>query len=272
MRRAEDDPPRIAIMTSPDEPALVPTTAPEPASDPVVETSAKPDGKSGTGPSALPRPGMWARVLSVGLAAGLIAWACGEAAMIPETGAGTRGGNTRTLPSVLASRNAMVSFAILGAALGLSLGSAGGMVRRSVRWASLAAVLGLVLGGLTGLAAAQLTLPIYYAHLQANDLTDSLLVHGGTWTALGGAAGLAFGWGMGGWGRMLRCLLGGAGAALLAAVIYEFLGVTLFPLAMTDRPLARTSAVRLLAPLLVAVLAASGALLGAGRDARAGAR
>jgi hypothetical protein len=259
-------------MTSPDQPALVPTTAPEPAADPVVQTAAKPEGKSGTGPSAIPRPWMWALVLSVGLAAGLIAWACGEAARIPETGAGTRGGNPRTLPSVLASRNAMVCFAILGGTLGLSLGWAGGMVRRSVPWASLAAILGLVLGGLTGLAAAQLTLPIYYEHLPANQLTDSLLVHGGTWTALGGAAGLAFGLGMGGSRRTLRCMLGGAAAALLAALIYEFIGVTIFPLAMTDRPLARSWTMRLLAPLLVGALAASGAVLGAGRDAWAGAR
>jgi hypothetical protein len=135
------------------------------------------------------------------------------------------------------------------------------LVRGSVRWASLAAVIGLVLGGAAAVGTAGLTLPIYYEHLKFNDLTYSLLVHGGTWTATGGAAGLAFGLGMGGWGRMLRCLLGGAGAALLAAVIYEFVGIVRFPLAMTDRPLAKTWEMRLLARLLVALLAAVGAVL-----------
>ena len=248
-------------MTSSDDPASVPGTAPEPASGSVDDASGPPNGNSGAAPSARPGRRAWALALSAGLAAGLIAWAGGEATLIPETGAGTRGGKARTLPSVLATRNAIVSFGILGGALGLSLGLAGGLVRRSVVWASLAAVIGLVLGGVAGVAAAQRTLPIYYEHLKGNDLTYSLIVHGGTWTAIGAAAGLAFGLGMGGWGRMLRCMLGGAGAALLASVIYEFAGVALFPLSMTDRPLAKTGEMRLLARVLVALLAAAGALL-----------
>jgi hypothetical protein len=227
----------------------------------VDDASGQPDDNSGAAPSASPGHRAWALALSAGLAAGLIAWAIGEATLIPETGAGTRGGNTRTLPSVLATRNAVVSFGILGGALGLGLGLAGGLVRRSVRWASLAAVIGLVLGGLAAVGTARFTLPIYYEHLKLNDLTYSLVVHGGTWTAVGAAAGLAFGLGLGGWGRMLRGMLGGAGAALLAAVIYEFAGIVLFPLAMTDRPLAKTWEMRLVARVLVALLASAGALL-----------
>ena len=50
----------------------------------------------GPAPSATPGQRAWALALSAGLAAGLIAWAGGEATLIPETGAGTRGGNTRS--------------------------------------------------------------------------------------------------------------------------------------------------------------------------------
>jgi hypothetical protein len=107
------------------------------------------------------------------MAAGLVTWAAGEATAISETGAGTRGGSARTLPSVLATRNAIMSFGILGGALGLSLGLAGGLVRRSARGASLAAVVGLALGVLAAVGTARWTLPIYYEHLKLNDLTYS---------------------------------------------------------------------------------------------------
>ena len=195
------------------------------------------------------------------MTAGLIAWACGEAALVPEIAVGGRGGGTRTLPDVIATRNAMVSFGILGAALGLCLGLAGGLIRRSVLWTVLAATIGLVLGGLSGAGVSWLTLPVYYKHLKSDDLTYSLLVHGGTWTAIGAVAGLAFGFGRGGWGQMRRCLLGAAAGALLATVIYEFAGMMLFPSALTDRPLSITSDTRLLARLLVAVMVAAGAIL-----------
>jgi hypothetical protein len=199
--------------------------------------------------------------LAAGLAAGVIAWACGEAALVSETGIGSRGGNHPRLPAVIAARNATVSFGILGAALGLGLGLAGGLIRRSVRSAVLAATIGLVLGGGTGVGITRLLLPLYYENLKANNLTYSLIVHGGIWAAVGAAAGLAFGVGLGGRSRMIRALLGGAAAAGLATVIYEFAGSLLFPMAMTDRPLSRTWETRLLARLLVAVLVAAGAVL-----------
>lgn len=255
-------------MTSPDDAASDWNLAPEP----VVGGAGQPGDPDRAGPAASSRLRSWVLALAAGLTAGLFAWAVGEATMIPETGAGTRGGGRRLLPSVLATRNAMVSFGILGGALGLGLGLAGGSLRRSAGRAGLAGVTGLVLGALAGVGGARLTLPGYYEHLKVNDLTNSLVVHGATWTAIGAAAGLAFGLGLGGWGRTLRCLLGGAGAALLGAVIYEFGGSVLFPLAMTDRPLSKTWETRLLARLIVALLAAAGAVLlvdwGAGEGGR----
>jgi hypothetical protein len=49
-------------------------------------------------------------------------------------------------------------------------------------------------------------------------------------------------------------------AALLAAAIYEFAGAIIFPTAETFRPMAATSAPRLLAHLSVALWVAIGAL------------
>ena len=113
---------------------------------------------------------------------------------------------------------------------------------------------GLLLGGGVGAALSWLILPIYYAHSTGGELSYSLLVHGGIWLAVGAAAGLAFGIGLGG---SVRCAPRGTGeacAALLAAVIYEFAGGILFPQALTDRPLSQTWESRLLARLLVTLI------------------
>jgi hypothetical protein len=249
-------------MMSPDDPEPVPTTAPGPAVGPEGKAADRPRGSREMASSARPGLRSWVLVLAAGLAAGLIAWAVAEAALVPEIGIGTRGSRAaRRLPADVGLRNGMVSFGALGAVMGLSLGLAGGLIRRSVRAEVLAAVTGLVLGGAVGAGAARLLVPVYYENMRSNNLIFPLIVHGGTWAALGAAAGLAFGWGLGGWRTVVRSALGAAGAALLATIIYDFAGAALFPLAMTDRPISLTWESRLLARLLVAVLAAAGALL-----------
>ena len=118
---------------------------------------------------------------------------------------------------------------------------------------------GLLLGGGVGAGLSRLILPIYYEHSAGGELTYSLMVHGGIWVAVGAAAGLAFGIGLGGWSDAIRGMSGRAGcAALLAAVIYEFAGGILFPQALTDRPISQTWETRLFARLLVTVLTAAG--------------
>ena len=158
-------------------------------------------------------------------------------------------------------RNGMISFGASAAATGLGLGLAGGLIKRSVARTALAGATGLLLGGGAGVVLSRLILPFYYEHPQGLDITHALMVHGGIWVGVGAAAGLAFGMGPGGWQGVLRGALGGAGAALLATVIYEFAGGILFPLAFTDRPISQTWESRLVARLLVAVLIAAGALL-----------
>jgi hypothetical protein len=203
----------------------------------------------------------WALALAAGLMAGVVAWAVGEATLVPEAAYENKKAHVHVVHSVAGIRNGIISFGALGAATGLALGLAGGLIGRSALRAIAAGATGLLLGGGVGAALSKLILAIYYNHSASGELTYSLMVHGGIWTAVGAAAGLAFGIGLGGWRGALSGMLGGACAALLAAVIYEFAGGILFPLALTDRPISKTWQSRLLARLLVAGLTAFGVVL-----------
>jgi hypothetical protein len=191
----------------------------------------------------------------------MIAWAIGEGTLVAEAGYVNKKEHINVPPSVAGTRNGIISFGALGATTGLALGLAGGLISRSAIRAVLAGTTGLLLGGGVGAAVCWLVLPIYYEHSTGGEITYSLLVHGGDWVAVGAAAGLAFGIGLGGSRGLLGGMVGGAGAALLAAVIYEVAGGILFPRALTDRPVSITWESRLLARLLVTVLAAAGVVL-----------
>jgi hypothetical protein len=247
---------------NPDEPT--PPTAPDPPSDLAAQATGGLPTSSSSALVAGSRIRTWVLALAAGLAAGVFAWAIGEATIIPEMDRMTARGEAKVPPSMRGTHNGLVSFGVLGAALGLGLGLAGGMIKRSYLRACLAALIGLFLGGGVAVVTSWLILPVYYKHLTADDLTYSLMVHGGVWAAVGGAAGLAFGLGLGGWGRMLRATVGGAGAALFATVVYEFAGGILSPLALTNQPVSVTWQSRLAARLLVAVLVVAGAVLSAG--------
>jgi hypothetical protein len=203
----------------------------------------------------------WTITLAAGLIAGALAWAAAETALIPEIATSSKGGHAGLSPAAIGTRNALVSFGILGGALGLLSGLAGGWIARSVSWASIAAVCGLLLGTAIGLGTAWLIVPVYYQTLRANNVGVSLMVHGATWGAIGAAAGLAFGIGLGAKARAVRVLFGGAGGALIAMVVYDLAGVILFPMAMTDRPVSTTWESRLLARVLVSLLVAAGSLV-----------
>jgi hypothetical protein len=165
-------------------------------------------------------------------------------------------------------RSASIAYGSLGLALGLALGAVGGLTRRNARAALAAGLTGVVLGGAAGAGATALLVPSYHAARKAasdddvtSDLALALRTHAGIWAAVGASAGLAFGLGLGGGGRMARAAVGALLGAGLAAVFYEFVGALAFPLAQTFRPVAESFAPRLLAHLSVAVGAAAGALL-----------
>ena len=206
---------------------------------------------------------IWMLALAAGLTAGVTAWAIGEATNVPERGRMAMKGEILPPPSVHGTHNAIYSFGALGAALGFGMGLTGGLINRSFLRAWLAALSGFCLGGGVGVITSWLIVPVFYRHVTADDLTYSLMVHGVIWTAVGGAAGLAFAMGTGGRDRLLNATVGGAVAALLATVIYEVSGGILSPFAVTSLPVSLTWESRLAARLLVAVLVVSGIVLSA---------
>jgi hypothetical protein len=197
---------------------------------------------------------VWLVTLGAGLAAAVITWAGGESLMVEETGTGARGGRTRISPVVHSTRNGMTSLGLLGGSVGLGLGLAGGLLRGSARSAGLAGLVGVVLGGAAGAGAAKVLVPLYFSNYSAVSLSVPLLVHGGLWTSISIAAGLAFGLGIEGPGRVIEAMIYAIVGALLATFTYEFAGVWLFPAAQTDRPLPVTSGSRMFAYLVVALM------------------
>ncbi len=252
-------------MSDSDNPASVPTNVPAPTSGMTGEATSGRSGSSGVAPAASSEIRAYVLVLSAGLAAALIAWAAGESMMIEETGMGSRGGRTPISPVVYSTRNGMTSLGLLGGSLGLGLGLAGGLLRGSARSAGLAGLVGVVLGGAAGAGAAKVLVPLYFSNYSGVSLTVPLLVHGGLWTSISIAAGLAFGLGIGGPGRAIEAVIYAIAGALLATFTYEFAGVWLFPAAQTDRPLPLSSASRMFAYLVVGLMIGAALAFGVSR-------
>lgn len=212
----------------------------------------------------------WVMVLVGGLLAGLASFGLGEYALellspSPDLPPGIRGDRDKA-PVEHARRRqvsqdqvATMSYGVLGALLGLTLGAVGGMARPSSGAAITAALIGLVAGAAAGTGMTFLLLSLYHA-LHANPSPDNatqelylaLATHGGIWVGIGAAAGLALGLGLGGL-RVGRAIIGGMLGAAIATAMYEFGGAVGFPLEKTLEPTATAPGPRLLAHLAVAL-------------------
>jgi hypothetical protein len=158
--------------------------------------------------------------------------------------------------------NATLAFGLLGAILGLTLGIVGGLERRSLRSGAMAGVIGLLAGGAVGAGVSRALVPISenYSQLLSDNLGYPLLIHGGIWSAIAAAAGLAFGLGTAHRGTIPRAILGAVVGALLGTAAYEIAGALAAPLAETTRALSLTPATRLLARLAVTIPTVLGAV------------
>jgi hypothetical protein len=163
--------------------------------------------------------------------------------------------------SVANIKNATLSFGLLGAVLGMSLGIAGGVVRRSTNAAVLAGAVGLVVAGAAGAQMAWALTPIAERNqtLASENLAFAFLIHGGIWATVGAAGGLALGLGLGGRGNILRATIGGLVGGALGTTAYDLIGALAFPMAGTGGALSTAWGARLLAHLCVAIPAALGA-------------
>jgi hypothetical protein len=206
-------------------------------------------------------------IAAAGLLAGLIAFGLGEliyGRFAPELVGQSVGGNQvmrPTLETKAASdaRNSATAFGILGGVIGLFLGLAGGLERRSISSAAKAGCVGLVLGVTVG-AVLPLVLVVPYLRMlnrrTADDLFLSLGLHAMLWGPLGAVGGLAFGIGRGRLGQTLRLIVGGLMGAIVGTIAYDAIGGAITPLAGTADAISTTWPTRLLARLLVAISAA----------------
>jgi hypothetical protein len=212
----------------------------------------------------------WGPALLAATLAGLLAWAGGEwiekanpVRVVSEFQ--VPGKQQFAERSAAITNKAVLSYALLGAAVGLTLGLAGGIARRSAGGTIIGAVAGLLLGGIAGGGSAALAVPFFLRNEDttvSDDLILPLLTHGAIWSALGAAAGLALGIGLRApASQTLRLTLGGLLGAVVATTIYELVGGLAFPFDQTGQPISAGIGSRLFARLVLAIAVAAGAIL-----------
>ena len=220
-------------------------------------------------PTVVARPGQgWILAVLAGVVAAVLSWGVDEKTLgrfQPKRAADA--GNPMAVqfdPGAVDRadlKNAALAYGLQGALLGLILGLAGAAAGGSARAAIPAGAAGLVLGGVMGAGAAfgAFTAFLRLGGQGNGNLLPALLAHEAAWAPLGAMAGLAFGLGLGGRGRIARALIGGFLGAAVGVMIYEVGGSLLFPLDHTGAPVAATSSARLFAHAAVGVLTALGA-------------
>jgi hypothetical protein len=213
-----------------------------------------------------------ALALAAGLLAGVAAWLVGEAileahrsVLSPKVGRDVDAEAVRKFARATLT-SASGTFTALGAILGLSLGMAGGLARRSASAGFRAALLGCVVGAIGGGSSSLLILPYFFKNQDPHspDLMLPLLTIGSICAAVGATGGLAFGVGLGGRDRWVKSLVGGLLGAGLGAVVYEVVGAIAFPSDRTDLAISFTPVTRAMLHVLAATLAAVGAALALG--------
>jgi len=93
------------------------------------------------------------------------------------------------------------------------------------------------------------------------DLILSMIMHGSIWGLTGATAGLAFAVGLGEQKLYGRTLAAGFAGAVLGAIVFDLIGVVLFPLGSTGQPISTTWPTRLMARLLVTLATAAVVIL-----------
>jgi hypothetical protein len=219
----------------------------------------------------LPTGRLVAVALVAGVLAGVLAWGIGERVygiFVPPSEVIRMAGQTVRRISfedqaAADTKNAALAFAALGGVLGVFLGAAGGIVRKSALGVVKGAITGLVLGAAVTTGATWGLLRIYFRALErsqeamSHDLLLPLLIHSGIWATAGLAGGVALAIGLGvSWPRLYNAALGGLIGAALGAVVYEVVGAVVLPGDRTAEPVAVTWQGRILARFLVAVFAA----------------
>src|SRR5262249_52721329 len=144
-------------------------------------------------PSESPRPGTataglggrirnWILLLGLAILAGVVAWLSGEWTLDyfkPSEAAASSMYDFRALNLEMqrvGAWNGALAFGVLGGLLGLALGTAGGLIRRSLGGAVLGAIAGLILGGLGGALPSLAVMPWQWRHRNDDPASLNLLV------------------------------------------------------------------------------------------------
>jgi len=207
---------------------------------------------------------LWIAALAAGVVAGALGWLGGEAIhglFLPpiRTVSGAEAAEDLKAANIGLEKEANIAFAMLGGAVGLALGLAGGVSRRSVGGAAVAAVAGLVLGTAAAFGAALPLIAIasHSVDRMNDDMVFSILLLGGIASAIGLSGGLAFGIGLGDPRRIIPAALGGLLGAALGTAFYQVLGTLVFPLDQSAAPLPTTGTSRLVARMAIPLFIAA---------------
>jgi hypothetical protein len=214
---------------------------------------------------------IWSFALAAAFFAPLAGWAAASVAerylhwdgRIP---AGAAGGQGRRDPAILRElargrgnsekMNTALAIGILGGALGLVFGAAGGLYRRSSRRAAASGALGLVCGTAVGATVPLLIVPWFYLNEgRPPNQSLPLFFHAVINSAVGAMGGFAFGLGARGWKGAVRATLAAALGGVLGSVIYDVFQIIAIPLAWDFSPMPGIAGYRLWAHLIMSVCA-----------------
>ncbi len=179
----------------------------------------------------------------------------------------TRRGTRLVIGNV--TQNSAVAYALVGATLSLILGVTAGCLLEqfSIRRVLTAGFAGIVLGASFGAASSYGLTPLYFNRLETADVTRTILIHLGIWTAVGAASGIAFGIGAGNRNVFLASFIGGITGAALATLLFDVCGV-FFPFAHTETPLSQEAGTRLAANIVLCLCVAIGIVVVASQKPR----
>jgi MFS family permease len=168
-----------------------------------------------------------------------------------------------------ATQNSAVAYALVGATLSLILGVTAGCLlgRFSIRRVLTAGIAGIVLGASFGAASSYGLTPLYFNRMETADVTFTMLIHLGIWTAVGAASGITFGIGAGNRNVFLASFIGGITGAALATLLFDVCGV-FFPFAHTERPLSQEAGTRLAANIVLCLCVVIGIVVVASQKTR----
>jgi MFS family permease len=238
------------------------------------------DAKIDSVPAVTPSPAANVKVLIVGILLVVVgAWIAANLAdrlrFIENVESGVKlpgrrlESHAKRLNIGLATQNAAVAYALVGAILSLILGVTAGCFqgRFSIPRVLAAGLVGIVLGASFGAASSYGLTPIYFHRLETADVTLTLLIHLGIWTAVGAASGVAFGVGSRSRDVLVRSLVGGITGAALGTLLFDIFGAFL-PLARTERPLSEEAGTRLAANIVLCLCVAIGIVVVASQTRR----